>query len=213
MSILKRSCRHITSTFLAGIVVVVPLIIVVRIGQTVIGFLTRYSFLSGLDELLEGTFGATLSHFVAMCAAVLIGFLIVFLAGMLLSSRFTSEFFKRMLRQIFSIPVLGPLLEPFHDAFDKLKQKFDDGEELFGECVLVRIDNLQEFGLLTETMHEVDGVAKCTVYIPGAPVPTTGRLVVCDHQDVTRINFTKKRLVEVLLTFGSTKFDASSVGR
>ena len=211
MSLLKRSCRHVASTFLAGLVVVVPLIVVVRIGQTVVGFLTRNSFLGGLDQMLEDNVGATLSHFVAMLASILIGFLIVFLAGMLLSSQFTSGLSQRILQRVFSIPVLGPLLEPFHDAFEKLRQKFDDGDELFGECVLVRIDNLQEFGLLTETMHKVDGETKCSVYIPGAPVPTTGRLVVCDHADVTRIDFTKKRLVEALLTFGSTTFEATSL--
>src|SRR5579872_2369151 len=156
--------KHISRCFLAGIVALLPIggmvFTVVYLEVTIAGsWLARQPFyFPGLGLLTTAA------------AIYLIGLTVSTFLGRWLWGRVDSLFDN--------LPALGRL-------YQTLKQIIGYGEgkdAIFQRVVLIRSSSPDgsELGLVTNETADAAGTQKLIVFIPGAPNPTAGRLVVID---------------------------------
>ena len=100
-----------------------------------------------------------------------------------------------------ALPLLGKV-------YGTLKQilGYGEGEDaLFQGVVLVphHEDGHHELGLVTDRRTGAEGVVRLTVFVPHAPTPTTGRLIVIDESRVEPIDMPVSEAMKALVSVGA----------
>ncbi len=179
---------HISRCFLAGIVALLPIggfvFTVVYLEATIAGsWLARQPFyFPGLGLL-------------ATAAAI-------YLIGLTVSTFLGRWLWTRVDLVFDSLPALGRL-------YQTLKQIIGYGEgkdAIFQRVILIRGSEPDgsELGLVTNETTDASGVRKLVVFVPGAPNPTTGRLIVIDESRTTALAVTVNDALKTLLSVGKT---------
>ncbi len=180
--------RHISRCFLAGIVALLPIggfvITVVYLEATIAG-----SWLARQPYYFPG-----LGLLATAAAIYLIGLTVSTFLGRWLWNR-TDQLFD-------SLPALGRL-------YQTLKQIIGYGEgkdAIFHRVILIRGSEPDgsELGLVTNETTDESGTRKLVVFVPGAPNPTTGRLIVIDESRTTALAVTINDALKTLLSVGKT---------
>jgi uncharacterized membrane protein len=101
-----------------------------------------------------------------------------------------------------NLPALGRL-------YQTLKQILGYGEGkdgMFHEVVLVPSRDIDavEIGLVTNQMIDERGESKLIVFVPSAPNPTNGRMLVIESSLVHRINVPVSEALKALVSVGKT---------
>src|SRR6185295_10388008 len=101
-----------------------------------------------------------------------------------------------------SLPALGRL-------YQTLKQiiGYGDGKDaIFQRVVLIRgrEPDGSEFGLVTNETTDDNGARRLIVFIPGAPNPTAGRLIVIDAARTVPLSMSVNDALKTLLSVGKT---------
>lgn len=180
--------QHVTRCLLAGIVALLP------IG----GFVMTVVY---LESAISGSWLAKqLWYFPGLG-------LITTTAGIYLIGLTVSTFIGRWLwslidRVLDSLPMLGRL-------YQTLKQivGYGDGKDaIFQQVVLVPNGEREghEMGLVTNELTGEGGTRQLVVFIPDAPNPTAGRLVVIDAAFVQPVAMPVSEALKVLLSVGKT---------
>ena len=109
---------------------------------------------------------------------------------------------SRIDKLLHRLPTLGRL-------YQTLKQilGYGDGEEaVFQEVVLVPNKDIaaEELGLVTNKITDENGNIKLVIFIPGAPNPTSGRLLIMDSGSVKRISMPVNETLKTLVSMGKT---------
>jgi uncharacterized membrane protein len=189
---MKPLTRHLSRCFIAGVVALLP------IGGTVLSVVWLEMTLS------ESWLARQPWYFPGM--GIVAAAAIVYLLGLTVSTfigRWFWRFFDRMLD---SLPAMGAL-------YRTLKQVLGYGEGkdgMFHEVVMVPSERVGAFeiGLVTgEVVDHHDGRTKLTVFIPGAPVPTAGRLVIIDASQVHRVKMPVSDSLKAIVSVGKTDLD------
>ena len=83
---------------------------------------------------------------------------------------------------------------------------------MFRSVVLVPSRDLvgEELGLVTNETKDADGAEKITVFVPGAPNPTAGRLLLMDPGQVKKIDMPVNEALKALVSIGKTSFVSGS---
>jgi uncharacterized membrane protein len=180
--------KHISRCFLAGIVALLPIggfvIAVVYLEATIAGsWLARQPYyFPGLGLL-------------ATAAAI-------YLIGLTVSTFLGRWLWNQIDRLFDSLPALGRL-------YQTLKQIIGYGEgkhAIFQRVILIRGSEPDgsELGLVTNETTDETGARKLVVFVPGAPNPTTGRLIVIDAARTTPLSVTVNDALKALLSVGKT---------
>lgn len=180
--------QHVTRCLLAGIVALLP------IG----GFVMTVVY---LESAISGSWLAKqLWYFPGLG-------LITTTAGIYLMGLTVSTFVGRWLwslvdRVLDNLPMLGRL-------YQTLKQIVGYGEgkdAIFQQVVLVPNGEKEghEMGLVTNELNDESGTRQLVVFIPDAPNPTAGRLVVIDAAFVQPVAMPVSEALKVLLSVGKT---------
>ena len=76
---------------------------------------------------------------------------------------------------------------------------------VFRRVVLIPARDLDgdEIGLVTNETHEEGKGMRLTVFVPSAPTPTSGRLVLVDAGNVRPINMTVNEALKTLVSVGA----------
>ncbi len=178
--------KHIAKCVVAGIVAVLP------IGGTVliIAYMESVISDSGISKLPFYFPGFGL---LAACASV-------YLLG-LITTTFLGRWVWNKIDALFkSLPALGRL-------YASLKQILGYGEgddAIFHSVVMVPYTSGagEEMGLVTNKCVSSDGVDQSVVFIPGAPTPTSGRLIVIDSDKLRRIDISVHDALKALVVVG-----------
>jgi uncharacterized membrane protein len=193
--------RHVSRCFLAGLVALLPIagfaFTVVYLEMTIAGsWLARQPFyFPGLGLL-------------ATAAAI-------YLIGLTVSTFLGRWLWTRVDLLFDSLPALGRL-------YQTLKQIIGYGEgkdAIFHRVVLIRGSEPDgsELGLVTNETTDETGARKLIVFVPGAPNPTTGRLIVIDAKCTMPLSVTVSDALKTLLSVGKTPVSLapsmSSAGR
>lgn len=178
--------KHITKCVVAGIVAVLP------IGGTVliIAYMESVISESGISKLPFYFPGLGL---LAACAAV-------YLLGLITTTFIGRWVWKKVDALLNGLPALGRL-------YSSLKQILGYGEgddAIFQSVVMVPYTSGagEEMGLVTNKCVSADGVDQSIVFIPSAPTPTSGRLIVIDSDKLRFVDISVHDALKALVVVG-----------
>lgn len=180
--------KHVSRCFLAGIVALLPIaglvVTVVYLETTIAG-----SWLAKQSWYYPGT----------GLVATALG---IYLIGLTVSTFLGRWMWGRVDLLFDSLPALGRL-------YQTLKQIVGYGEgkdAIFQRVVLICEDpsHGSELGLVTNETLDASGTRKLIVFVPGAPNPTGGRLIVIDAARTVALSVSVSDALKTLLSVGKT---------
>jgi uncharacterized membrane protein len=187
--------RHITQSVLAGIVALLPIGGLILI----VAYLESSISKSGLSDM----------PFYFPGFGLLAAIIFIYLIGLLVTTFIGNWIWKRVDNLLDRLPALGRI-------YQTLKQILGYGEgkdAIFYEAVLVPSRDMQseELGLVTNRIDDADGKPKLVIFIPGAPNPTSGRLVIMDKEMVKPLSMPVSDALKALVSMGKTDIDLKNL--
>jgi uncharacterized membrane protein len=180
--------RHVTRCFFAGIVALLP------VGGFVLTVVWLESSIAGAWLARQPWYFPGLGMIVAAVGIYAIGLTV---------STFVGRWAWKKIDRLFdSVPALGRL-------YQTLKQIVGYGEgrdAIFQQVVLVPIGENEghELGLVTTELTNDAGVLQYVIFVPDAPNPTTGRLVIIDRSAVRAVGIPVSDAFKSLISLGKT---------
>ncbi len=189
--------RHVTRCFLAGIVALLP------IG----GFVLTVAY---LEAMIAGSWLARQPYYFPGLGLIATA-AVIYLIGLTVSTFLGRWLWKRVDALFDSLPALGRL-------YQTLKQIIGYGEgkdAIFQRVVLIRGSEPDgsELGLVTNETTDDAGTIKLIVFVPGAPNPTSGRLIVIDAARTIALSVTVHDALKTLLSVGKTPVSLAPLSR
>ena len=185
MNLIKK---HIVSCLIAGFVAILP------IGGLIItiGYLESSISSSGLTNL----------PFYFPGLGLITTIISIYFIGLAVTTFIGKWIWDRIDKLLHKLPSLGTL-------YQTLKQilGYGEGKEaIFYEAVLVPNKDIEaeELGLVTNTITDEAGKTKLVIFVPGAPNPTSGRLLVMDKNSVKPLSMPINEALKALVSMGKT---------
>ena len=186
--------KHVAKCIGAGIVAVLP------IGGTIfaVAYLESAISASGVSKL----------PFYFPGLGILAACVSVYLLGLVTSTFLGRWVWARVDKLLHRLPALGRL-------YATLKQilGYGEGEDAIFQSV-VMVPSLggqgEEMGLVTNTIKNEAGVEQLIVFVPAAPAPTSGRLVVIDRDKVRPVNVSVHDALKTLVAVGKVEIDLAN---
>lgn len=180
--------RHVSRCFLAGVVALLP------IGGLVLTVVYLEATLAGSWLAKQPWYFPGLGLLATAAAIYAIGLTVSTFLGRWAWSRFDMLFDN--------LPALGRL-------YQTLKQIIGYGEgkdAIFLRVVLLKGSSPdgEELGLVTNETTDAAGLSKLIVFVPGAPNPTAGRLIVIDAARTVPLSMSVSDALKTLLSVGKT---------
>jgi len=185
---MKRIQRHVTASLIAGFVAILPVSgLVLSVGY--------------LESTISGS-GLAKMPFYFPGLGLLAAFIVIYLIGLVVTTFVGRWAWTRIDKLLDKLPSLGRL-------YQTLKQilGYGEGEDaIFYEAVLVptKEPNAEELGLVTNRITDEKGNAKLVIFVPGAPNPTSGRLLVMDRDSVKPLSMPVNETLKALVSMGKT---------
>lgn len=190
---MNKLTRHLTTNILAGLVAILP------VGGLVltIGYIENTISGSGLTRLA----------FYFPGLGIILVLLLIYLIGLILTTFVGKWLWSSVDRLLNNLPALGKL-------YISLKQilGYGEGEEaIFHQTVLVPAQggSGMEFGLITNRLTLPDGAEKLVIFIPGAPNPTNGRLIITTADQVQLTDIPVNSTFRILVAAGKSDIKLS----
>lgn len=135
---------------------------------------------------------------------------IIYIVGLFVTTFIGKWLFNLADAILNNLPILGKL-------YQTLKQLlgYGEGEDaMFKSVVLVesRENNAQEIGLVTDERTGADGQKRLVVFIPGAPMPTAGRLLVIEDTLAKTLPISPHDAMKALVSVGMTDMGLEKIG-
>jgi uncharacterized membrane protein len=170
---------HLKKTFLAGIFAVIP----IAVTAFVLWYIDQNTRI--LSKKVLGVDLPFLGVVVALALIYLLGLVITSLLG-----RFFIKLLDRILSRL-------PLLKEVYKIWKQVA--LSPGEGIFAKVVLVPCDTGRAVGF---TSGQSLGDSFC-VFVPAAPNPTSGRLLIVKQTDCTMLDMTSEDAFKMILSSGS----------
>lgn len=183
---MQSKAGHITRCMVAGVVALLPL------GGAVLA-------LVWLEAAISSSWKEALSFYFPGLG-ILLAALCVYLVGLFVTTWLGRFLWRRIDRWLLRVPLLGTL-------YDTLKQVLGyDGsrERFFRGVVAVPGRGGVELGLLTGESQDQGGGLLHVVFVPSAPNPTNGRLVLVRPQDLQPLDVEVAAVMRALVSLGKT---------
>lgn len=180
--------RHFTRCFIAGFVALLPIAAIVLTVVT-------------LESSIAGPWRDHMPfYFPGM--GIILAALLIYLIGLTVTTFLGRLLWRRFDRMADRLPLLGAL-------YQTIKQILGYGtgrDAIFKQVVLVSNGDREgeELGLVTNQVLDGEGKAKLMVFIPGAPTPTAGRMVVIDPAHVRVVDMKVNDALRALVAVGAT---------
>lgn len=188
---MHRIKKHIIGSLLAGFVAMLP------IGGLIItvGYLESSLSSAGIASL----------PFYFPGLGIIVAVLFIYIVGLVVTTFVGGWLWARLDRLLEKVPTLGTLYQALKNILG-----YGGGEEaVFYEAVLVPNKELEaeELGLVTKKLVDTEGNTKLVVFIPGAPNPTSGRLLLMDKNFVKPLEMPINETLKALVSMGKTDFN------
>ncbi len=160
---------------------------------------------SGFYRMLAGD-GERGLHPYLIYAIILVFSICIFwiigrVAGSIASRRFRA-FVNRMMRRV---PVLNTVYSSTDQVAELFRGRELDDPALLRRTVLVRIDNCYMLGLMVNSeSFEIHGVEHRIVYVPSAPLPTSGTNYLAPVVDIHDVNLSVDELTSITMSLGGS---------
>ena len=182
---------RIRRTFIAGLMILVPLVIT----YVILGFV--FNFIDGiLQPPLKAIFGKEI-----LGAGVVALILVVFAVGMVAMMHPGQHFIQWVQRELFRVPVVGSV----YSASEHLIESFSGSSATgFKHVVVIEYprQGIWTVGFLTGTTIDHQQRNLALVYIPTAPTPNTGWLAILPAAEVFDTDLTVQDALKLTLSGG-----------
>jgi uncharacterized membrane protein len=197
---------RLRSSFVAGVVLIAPLAVTVFVLQFVFTRLT--ALLRPVVVEIRPTLAATLglpdvTLIAQVLAAVLIA-LVVTLVGYVASIGVGQRLFGSFERGVRLLPLVRTIYFGVRQVSESLSERSDG----FDSVVLVEFHRRGAYsiGFVTneapEATREATGERLYTVFVPNAPNPTAGALLMLPESDIHQVDIPVRRGIRLLVTTG-----------
>lgn len=198
---MKPVLEFIKTTFVGGILFLIPLVLVLVLLQKAIEILEK--LLAPIAHHLPGftMVGISFPQLVAVLILLVIGFFAGLIAKMGIGARLVDRIESVVLRKVPGFTLLKSM------AHGKLGGSSD-------RPVRVALANIDDAWLIAFIMEEeADGLL--TVFVPSAPTPTAGSLYFLTEQQVKRLDVPMQTAIKCIMQLGvgARELLASSSGR
>ena len=194
---IKRSIQSIASTWLAGLLVLLPLALTAAVLAWVFGLINRFvgpgSFAGGIFAALGYPFSSNPG--LAYVFGTLVLIVAIYLLGLIVQSGLTGPLMRLTDRTVRRIPLVGTLYnvaDRFVGLLDQ-KQEADIGD---GVAVLALAPSPAPI--------DIDGRSYLAVLVPTAPVPFGGALLYVPADWVRPANIGVDTLTGIYVSMGIT---------
>ena len=178
--------RHVTRCLVAGIVALLPM------GGAVLT-------IAWLEGALSQSWRDRVSWYFPGLG-VLLALLLIYAIGLFVTT-FAGRWLWRWLDRLLErLPGLGMLYQSLKEVlgYDSSRERF------FRGVVAVRADEGFELGFVTGEAAGPDGSPHTLVFVPGAPNPTNGKLLLVDPARLQRLDVRTGDALRALVSMGKT---------
>mgnify|MGYP002784881890 CR=1 FL=1 len=190
---MTRRPGHLGRCLVAGLVALLPL------GGAVAGLWWLEDTLSGSWRKVIGFYVPGLGLLLALVVAYLVGLFVTTVVGRWL--------WRRADRVLEGVPLLGAFYQSLKEVLG-----YDSGRtRFFRAVVLVPSDGGHELGFVTGELDTAVG-PRVLVFVPGAPNPTNGRLVVAEAGQLVATDLPPAAALRGLVSMGKAGLPGRAAG-
>lgn len=183
---MKSKTGHFTRCMVAGIVALLPL------GGAVFA-------IAWLEAAISSSWKERWPFYFPGLG-ILVAAAVVYLVGLFVTTLFGRWLWRGCERLLVRVPLLGS----FYDSLKELLGYDSRRERFFRGVVAVPCEGGVELGLLTGETKGEDGAALAVVFVPSAPNPTNGRLVLMAEASLRRLDVKTADVMRALVSLGKT---------
>lgn len=184
-----RFKKFLSTTFLGGVVVILPLLIFAILAKWVIGFF------DGIIDPIAGLFPERWNEFLIKLMAFGIVTAICFGIGLIVRTQFGNSLFSWVEEQLFSrLPLYSTIKETVQQLFGKEKAAFS-------QVVLIEpfVKGTKMMGFVTDETEN----GLLTVFTPTAPNPTNGYVFILHKDEVEFLSIKPDSAMKNIISLGS----------
>jgi uncharacterized membrane protein len=187
----RRILGRMRSHFLAGILVVVPLLATLLILKWLFEWVDEL-----LQPFIRGFAGRPLYGL-----GFVITLFIVYIAGVI-TTHFGGQ---RLLRFVESLISRVPIVRPVYNGIKQVLESFASPRETgFMQVVLVEFPRkgIRSIGFVTNEEFDASGQKLFNVFVPTSPNPTSGFLQICREEDLLRTDISVDDALKMIVSAG-----------
>jgi len=188
---MTRIRNFIFNIFIGGVIVLLPIIIILNIGQWLFNIFQNNA--KPLTHYLTTTFSVT--EPIAIIISLVAGFTLFSVIGMIVRTHIGSSLFHFLERITLSrIPGYKMIKDITSQITGKQKG-------LFRKVVLAKVGNtgVSATGFIVDEIDE----SHTTVFIPCGPNPTTGFILHMQNEDITEIDVSVETAMKTIISCGA----------
>ena len=183
--------RHIRTTMLAGLLLIVPVGITFLILKFIFDF---------FDPLLKDFMARFIDVYRGMGIVALV--IVIYLAGLLGAQVLGKRIIDLGINMVDRIPVVSGVYRAARQATDVFSNLSSNGT--YTSVVLVEFPGygLTSIGLVTGSIKDRSGTDLLVVYMPTSPFPTSGFLVILPEDQVTPTDLAVADAIKMIVSAG-----------
>lgn len=198
--------RKVTATFITGLLAIMPLAVTVGmvyfIADALYGVVgptsTFGQWLIALEEALS------LPRAVSYPLAVIIVLLIIWLVGYMTKLYIGKRFTEWAESVIARIPMINKIYSSVDQVVELVSKRDSPAGPALTNVVVAKLANTTLLGLLANSDKiMLEGVPHYLVYVPSAPMPTSGFNYLVPCADVRDIDLSAEELTRIIVSLGS----------
>ena len=201
------SWAAVKRNFLAGLILLLPLLITLYILQVLAGFIFRFiNPLVQTTDLAQYTANVEL---VAQIVTVLIILVFVSALGYVAQRPIGQKLFVSLDRVVSVVPVARII----YSTVQQVADSFSGSETSYKNLVLIEYPRkgIYSIGLVTsespKAVNDVAGKPVRNVFLPSTPNPAGGRLVLVPEDDIHEVDLSVRQGMQILMTTGVNATD------
>jgi len=201
-SMLGRLGRHVRSRLISGLFVLVPLYITIFVLGALFNAMAKASFVRPLLETLS----EKLSPNAITAIAIFVFVLMVYLVGLITAQLVGKRLVTAVEGVILKIPLVRNIYSTSKQIVDTISPA---GREAFKSVVFVDFPRvgIKSIGFVTGSFIDEQGKSFCKVFVPTAPNPTSGFLLIVTPDQLSETNITVEDALKLIISGGVLSHD------
>ena len=189
--LLKPVGRHIRTTLIAGLLIIIPVVVTFILLRFVFDF---------LDAQLQQLLDPFIPFYPGMGIIALV--ILIYLAGFVTTHVLSRRMINLGYSLIDRVPVVNSVYRAARQATEVISNVGSNGK--FSSVVFVDFPGygLKSIGLVTATLKDQDGKPLLAVYMPTSPFPTSGFLLIIPEDRVTPTDLPVDEAMKLIVSAG-----------
>lgn len=153
-----------------------------------------------LEDAISSSWRSSLGFYYFPGLGLLLALLAVYLTGFFVTTFVGRWIWRRIDRLLESLPLLGAFYQSMKEVlgYDSSRERFFQG------VVAVTADEGYEIGFVTGQSAGPDGRPHTIVFVPSAPNPTNGKLLLVDPARLKKLDVRTADALRALVSIGKT---------